>query len=153
CPRRPRRGSRWRGRGGAGGATGSAARAATAAAGGTRAAGEAAGARSCSWHQRALVRRAPVSGIPLTSTRMPSRVPDVPRAVRRDHLHVPASNVLRGRDLTRPVEGRMVAGVAAGLADALGLDPNVVRCGFVVLAIASGFGVILYAAGWALMPG
>jgi signal transduction histidine kinase/phage shock protein PspC (stress-responsive transcriptional regulator) len=83
---------------------------------------------------------------------MPSRVPDVPRAVRRDHLHVPASNLLRGRDLTRPVEGRMVAGVAAGLADALGLDPNVVRCGFVVLAIASGFGVILYAAGWALIP-
>ena len=30
----------------------------------------------------------------------------------------------------------MVAGVAAGLADALGLDPNVVRCGFVVLAIS-----------------
>jgi signal transduction histidine kinase/phage shock protein PspC (stress-responsive transcriptional regulator) len=45
----------------------------------------------------------------------------------------------------------MVAGVAAGLADALGLDPNVVRCGFVVLAIASGFGVILYGAAWALM--
>ena len=46
----------------------------------------------------------------------------------------------------------MVAGVAAGLADALGLEPNVVRCGFVVLAIASGFGVILYGAGWVLMP-
>ena len=46
----------------------------------------------------------------------------------------------------------MVAGVAAGLADALGLDPNVVRCGFVVLAIASGFGLILYGAAWALMP-
>lgn len=46
----------------------------------------------------------------------------------------------------------MVAGVAAGLADALGLDPNVVRCGFVVLAIASGFGVILYGVAWALMP-
>jgi signal transduction histidine kinase/phage shock protein PspC (stress-responsive transcriptional regulator) len=45
----------------------------------------------------------------------------------------------------------MVAGVAAGLADALGLDPNVVRCGFVVLAIASGFGVILYGVAWALM--
>jgi signal transduction histidine kinase/phage shock protein PspC (stress-responsive transcriptional regulator) len=46
----------------------------------------------------------------------------------------------------------MVAGVAAGLADALGLDANVVRCGFVVLAIASGFGVILYGVAWALMP-
>ncbi len=46
----------------------------------------------------------------------------------------------------------MVAGVAAGLANALGLDPNVVRCGFVVLAIASGLGVILYGVGWALIP-
>ena len=46
----------------------------------------------------------------------------------------------------------MVAGVAAGLADALGVDPNVVRCGFVVLAIAGGFGVILYGVAWALMP-
>ncbi|MDQ1447130.1 MAG: hypothetical protein QOC79_101 [Actinomycetota bacterium] len=46
----------------------------------------------------------------------------------------------------------MVAGVAAGVADALGLDPNVVRCGFVVLAIASGFGVIVYGVAWALMP-
>ncbi len=47
----------------------------------------------------------------------------------------------------------MVAGVATGLADALGLDPNVVRCGFVVLSIASGLGVVLYGIGWALMPG
>ena len=46
----------------------------------------------------------------------------------------------------------MIGGVAVGLADALGLDPNVVRCGFVVLAIASGFGIVLYAAAWALMP-
>ncbi len=46
----------------------------------------------------------------------------------------------------------MVAGVAAGLANAFGLDPNVVRCGFVVLAIASGLGVILYGVGWALIP-
>jgi signal transduction histidine kinase/phage shock protein PspC (stress-responsive transcriptional regulator) len=72
--------------------------------------------------------------------------------VRRDHLRVAAPRVFR-RDLTRPVEGRVVAGVAAGLADTLGLDPNVVRCGFVVLSIASGLGVILYGAGWALMPG
>jgi signal transduction histidine kinase/phage shock protein PspC (stress-responsive transcriptional regulator) len=72
--------------------------------------------------------------------------------VRRDHLRVATPRVLHRRDLTRPVEGRMVAGVAAGLADALGLDTNVVRCGFVVLAIAGGLGVALYAAGWALMP-
>jgi signal transduction histidine kinase/phage shock protein PspC (stress-responsive transcriptional regulator) len=82
----------------------------------------------------------------LTSTRMSGD------RVRRDHLPVTAPRVIRRRDLTRPVEGRMVGGVAAGLADALGLDPNVVRCGFVVLAIASGFGAILYGIAWALMP-
>ena len=96
--------------------------------------------------QRALDAIGRVSGMTLTSTRMSGD------RVRRDHLRVPAPRVLRRRDLTRPVEGRMVAGVAAGLADALGLDPNVVRCGFVVLAIASGFGVILYGVAWALMP-
>jgi signal transduction histidine kinase/phage shock protein PspC (stress-responsive transcriptional regulator) len=65
---------------------------------------------------------------------------------------MPAPRVLHRRDLTRPVEGRMVAGVAAGLADAFGLDANVVRCGFVVLSLASGLGVLLYGAGWAVMP-
>ncbi len=67
-------------------------------------------------------------------------------------LSVVSPRVLHRRDLTRPDEGRMVAGVAAGLADVLGLDPNVVRCGFVVLAIASGLGVLVYGAAWALMP-
>jgi len=46
----------------------------------------------------------------------------------------------------------MVAGVAAGLADAFGLEANVVRCGFVVLSLASGLGVLLYAIAWTLMP-
>jgi signal transduction histidine kinase/phage shock protein PspC (stress-responsive transcriptional regulator) len=65
---------------------------------------------------------------------------------------MPAPRVLHRRDLARPVEGRMVAGVAAGLADAFGLEANVVRCGFVVLAIASGLGLVLYGVGWAVMP-
>jgi signal transduction histidine kinase/phage shock protein PspC (stress-responsive transcriptional regulator) len=63
-----------------------------------------------------------------------------------------APRVLRRRAAARPVEGRMVAGVAAGVADVFGLDANVVRCGFVVLAIASGLGVIVYAGAWMLMP-
>jgi signal transduction histidine kinase len=63
-----------------------------------------------------------------------------------------AHRSLQRSDLSRPAEGKVVAGVAVGLADAFGLDPNVVRCGFVVLGVASGIGVLLYAAGWALMP-
>ena len=56
------------------------------------------------------------------------------------------SDAPRPRDFTRPLEGRAIAGVAAGLADTFGLPANVVRCGFVVLGVASGFGVILYGA-------
>jgi signal transduction histidine kinase/phage shock protein PspC (stress-responsive transcriptional regulator) len=82
----------------------------------------------------------------LSRTRMPSR------PFGAIIFPVVSPRVLRRRDLTRPDEGRMVAGVAAGLADVLGLDPNVVRCGFVVLAIASGLGVLVYGAAWALMP-
>jgi signal transduction histidine kinase/phage shock protein PspC (stress-responsive transcriptional regulator) len=55
-------------------------------------------------------------------------------------------------EFTRPAEGRVVAGVAAGLADGLGLEANVVRCAFVVLGVASGLGIVLYLVGWALMP-
>lgn len=48
--------------------------------------------------------------------------------------------------------GRMVAGVAAGLADYLDVDPTLVRIGFVVLALMGGVAVPLYVAGWLLIP-
>jgi signal transduction histidine kinase len=46
----------------------------------------------------------------------------------------------------------VLAGVAGGLAERLGLDPVVVRLAFVVLSFAGGFGVGLYLLGWALLP-
>lgn len=54
--------------------------------------------------------------------------------------------------LRRPAEGRMLAGVAAGVARSLGLDPVIVRIAFLVLALAGGAGVPLYLAGWLLIP-
>lgn len=54
--------------------------------------------------------------------------------------------------LTRRLDDRVVGGVAAGLGAALDLDANVVRCGFVVLSLASGLGIVLYAIAWVLMP-
>ena len=42
----------------------------------------------------------------------------------------------------------VLAGVAADLADRLGLDPVIVRIAFVVLAFAGGAGVLLYALLW-----
>ena len=54
--------------------------------------------------------------------------------------------------LHRVRSGRMVAGVAAGLADYLDIDPTLVRIGFVVLALMGGIAVPVYLAGWFLIP-
>ena len=54
--------------------------------------------------------------------------------------------------LRRSVADRKVAGVAGGLARHLDIDPIILRVGFVVLAFFGGAGLILYAAGWALVP-
>src|SRR3972149_1530973 len=43
--------------------------------------------------------------------------------------------------LRRSRRNRMLAGVAGGVAEHLGLDPFVVRLAFIVLALAAGFGL------------
>jgi phage shock protein C len=45
--------------------------------------------------------------------------------------------------LTRSVKDRMIAGVCAGLADYLEMDPTVVRLIFVLLFFVTGPGVLL----------
>ncbi len=54
--------------------------------------------------------------------------------------------------LHRGGRGRMLAGVAVGLADYLDVDPTMVRIGFVALALLGGLAVPLYLAGWLLIP-
>ncbi len=54
--------------------------------------------------------------------------------------------------LRRPFRGRMVTGVAAGLARYTGVDPMFVRIAFVVLTLFSGAGIPLYLAGLLLIP-
>jgi signal transduction histidine kinase/phage shock protein PspC (stress-responsive transcriptional regulator) len=56
------------------------------------------------------------------------------------------------RRLYRRREDRLVAGVASGLADHLGIDVKVLRAGFVATILLGGFGVVLYAAFWAVVP-
>jgi signal transduction histidine kinase/phage shock protein PspC (stress-responsive transcriptional regulator) len=46
----------------------------------------------------------------------------------------------------------MIAGVCAGIAGYFGVDPLLVRIGFVVAAAAGGFGIIVYVACLVLMP-
>lgn len=54
--------------------------------------------------------------------------------------------------LTRPGEGRIVAGVCAGLGAHVGVDPVVLRVAFAVLTLAGGQGLILYVTAALLMP-
>jgi phage shock protein PspC (stress-responsive transcriptional regulator) len=54
--------------------------------------------------------------------------------------------------LRRPFSGRMLAGVAAGLADYFGVDATIVRIAFVVLTVVGGAGIPLYLAGLLLIP-
>ncbi len=56
------------------------------------------------------------------------------------------------RKLTRDTRGAVLAGVAAGFGRYLDVDPVLARLGFVLLAVVNGLGVLVYLAGWALMP-
>jgi len=62
------------------------------------------------------------------------------------------SSTIAAPKATRPVRGRVVAGVAGGLARNLRLPVWLVRTGFVILAFAGGIGIVLYAAFWAVLP-
>jgi signal transduction histidine kinase/phage shock protein PspC (stress-responsive transcriptional regulator) len=66
------------------------------------------------------------------------------------HAGVPAAG--EARKLYRASDGRLVAGVAAGLAEHLRLTPIVVRIAFALLVAAGGAGVLMYAAFWAVVP-
>ena len=46
----------------------------------------------------------------------------------------------------------MIAGVCAGIAGYFGIDPLLVRIGFVIAAAAGGFGILIYLACMVLMP-
>jgi phage shock protein PspC (stress-responsive transcriptional regulator) len=54
--------------------------------------------------------------------------------------------------IRRPFTGRMFTGVAAGVSEQFGIDPNIVRAGFAVLTVAGGAGIPLYLAGMMLIP-
>lgn len=62
--------------------------------------------------------------------------------------HTPAEP----RRLSRPTQGRMLAGVCRGLATHLGVEVLYVRIAFVLLTIASGAGIAAYLFLWAMTP-
>jgi phage shock protein C len=59
---------------------------------------------------------------------------------------------LAGKKLVRPIQGRWLAGVAAGLADYFGLDVGLIRAIFAVLTVIGLLGAVIYLAAWVLVP-
>jgi phage shock protein PspC (stress-responsive transcriptional regulator) len=57
------------------------------------------------------------------------------------------------RQLRRSGEGRMLAGVAGGIARYLNADVTLVRVIIAALALFTGAGVAVYIAAWLLIPG
>jgi phage shock protein PspC (stress-responsive transcriptional regulator) len=57
-----------------------------------------------------------------------------------------------GRRLLRIRQGRIVAGVCAGLGAYLGVDVNLVRLAFGVLTVFYGLGILLYLIAWLILP-
>jgi phage shock protein PspC (stress-responsive transcriptional regulator) len=56
------------------------------------------------------------------------------------------------REWVRAREGRMIAGVARGLADRYGLAPALVRIAFVLATLLGLWGLAVYVALWVIMP-
>lgn len=59
----------------------------------------------------------------------------------------PAPSTSRGR-FHRSRDERLLTGVAGGLGARIGVDPIVVRIALVILTLAGGAGILLYALGW-----
>ncbi len=56
------------------------------------------------------------------------------------------------RKLVRPHDGRMLAGVCAGLARRFGISANLVRILFLLSLLLPGTQVIIYLALWIVIP-
>lgn len=54
--------------------------------------------------------------------------------------------------LYRSNDEKMIAGVCGGLAEAMDIDPTIVRVVFLLLALLGGHGILLYLILWLVMP-
>jgi phage shock protein PspC (stress-responsive transcriptional regulator) len=96
---------------------------------------------------------------PSGTTFTPPSAPSAPAQPSQPSRPVPPPaarffDTIRRFGVTRPDRGsgRMVAGVAAGLAHRWDVDPIVVRVGFIVLTFVGGLGASLYGLGWLFLP-
>jgi phage shock protein C len=63
------------------------------------------------------------------------------------------NNGSAGKRVLRLRDGRLVAGVCAGLAAYFKVDVNLVRLGFGVFTVVSfGLGILIYLTAWVILP-
>ncbi|MEV7088945.1 PspC domain-containing protein [Streptomyces sp. NPDC093085] len=75
-----------------------------------------------------------------------------PRTAAPPHSRAPGPEELPPRKLYRSADGRMLGGVARGLAGHLGLPVIWVRLVFLILFFSQGLGALLYAVFWIVVP-
>ncbi len=66
--------------------------------------------------------------------------------------HMNDDNGSGGKRLLRLREGRMVAGVCAGIAAYFRIDVNLVRLGFGLFTVFYGLGALIYLVAWVIVP-
>lgn len=69
-----------------------------------------------------------------------------------EHTTTAPGDAQPGAPLRRDPDGKVVAGVCAGLGRHFGIDPIIFRIGFVALTLAGAAGVALYGLAWLLVP-
>jgi len=66
--------------------------------------------------------------------------------------HMNANDGSGGKRLLRTRNGRMRAGVCAGIAAYFGINVNLVRLGFGLFTVFYGLGILVYLAAWVILP-
>ncbi len=56
------------------------------------------------------------------------------------------------KQLRRPKNNRVIAGVCSGIGEYLGVDPVVIRLLLVVATLMGGSGILIYLVAWVLIP-
>ena len=67
-------------------------------------------------------------------------------------IRMEVPSVFKSGLFARSRSDRIVAGVAAGIAERLKIDPVVIRLAFVVLSFAGGLGIVVYLLAWLIVP-
>ena len=68
-----------------------------------------------------------------------------------DSTQTPNGSPTRTR-LERPQSGRVVAGVAAGIAQYTQVSAGLIRLAFIIATLFGGFGLLAYVVAWLIMP-